>query len=191
MKRYFCFALIIFMAFSFSACASNDSDTSNTPLLVEETTEPRISDWNPIPIYDDFGEKKGYSTNIIEYNTSCSLVGEENGKKLPVVFDYVQQPNLQGFNIAIDSNPDRGVLGRSIKDLRYKIDGETYEILRFDNIGLWRDEHKEDFERIYNALIDGKDIAFSVVIWDSSTYHKFTFTVSGFGFADVAYEYLD
>lgn len=190
MKRILCSVLIIILAISFPACGSQKSDTS---AVAEDQKETRVSDWKPVPVYDDFGGKNGYLKNEIEYETKCAYVGEDSRRELSVVFDYLQLPDKQGFNIAIEANPSTGSLGYKIKDLRYRIDGETYEILKFNGIGLWGDnKYKEDVERIYNALIDGKDIAFSVEIkYQSSTYSKYAFTVSGYGFADVADEYLE
>ena len=190
MKKILCLLLIIITVL-LAACSHSQSDTSITSTAENKEKETRVSDWKPITVYDDFGEEDGYSKNAIEYDTKCAYVGDENNKKLSVVFDYVQQQDVQGFNIAIEAKPSQGTLGYKIKDLRYKIDDESYEILKFNNIGLWSNRYKEDVERIYNALIDGKDVSFSVEIqYQSSSYHKYAFTVSGYGFADAAYEYL-
>lgn len=192
MKRIICLVITIIVAYGFNACSSNHSATSTAPVSSEDKKEVRVSDWKPVTVYDDFGEENGYSNYVIEYDTKCAYVGDDNSKKLSVVFDYVQQPDLQGFNIAIEADPSRGTFGYVIKDLRYKTDGEAYEILKFNGIGLWDNQYKEDVERIYNALIGGKDVAFSVEIkYQSSSYHKYAFTVSGYGFADAAYEYLE
>lgn len=108
MKRILCLVLIMIVVISFPACGSPNSDTSAS---AEDKKEARVSDWKPVTVYDDFGEKNGYSKYEIEYETKCAYVGEDNSKKLSVVFDYVQRPDLQGFNIAIEANPSEGTLG--------------------------------------------------------------------------------
>lgn len=192
MKRIFCLLLIIIMVFTLSACASKNPGSSETPATVEDNKGVPEINWKPVTVYDDFGEKVGYSNQAIEYDTKCAFVGEENNRKLSVEFTYVQNPDLQGFNIAIEADHSRGTFGYGIRDLLYKIDGETYEIIKLYGVGLWAEEHKEDVERIYSALIEGKDVAFSVEIkYHSSAYQRYAFTVSGYGFADVVSEYLE
>lgn len=175
MKRILSIILAFIFVLSFTACGSGGSQKAG-------------SNWTPVVEYDDFGEAVGYADRL-EYKTTATIIkdGERTGEGRTVDFSYNKQ--ISTFGIGIDADNIGG--HNLIDDLSYKIDGKSYTIDGLDNYGFGG-ESDQDFERVYEALIDGKDITFSAYIIgghyvDSQNY---VFTISGNGFEDAVNEYL-
>ena len=183
MKRVLCFVLIFIMAFSLTACASERSSQK------EETPEDSNS-WTPVTVYEDFGEVAGYSNTTIEFETRCVLISKNRQKSLPVTFRYTQNKEIQIFSID----------GISINGFRYKIDENISESINVSRSSLHTElgysisntsMNSEDFSKIWDALKEGKDVAFCVVQTLGNQTEKYAFIVSGNGFKEAVDTYIE
>ena len=200
------FVLIFIAVLLLCACASNTSANQKTVLLtaaptIEPTAEPTAS---PVPeksgyfeihtttVVDAFGTKKREVNEIVALNPASLADGREV-KKNTVYFFYDRgSRNMENsFFICIidyslpetvvnDKSDLLGWPGSSItsgKEVKYKIDDSIYSVTYKSPYIL----REEDFDRIYAALINNKDVVFG---YYSGSLH-YAFTIHGVGFADL------
>lgn len=111
-------------------------------------------------IYDELGSrwmKNSFFICIIDKKLSSTYTDDRN-----TVDDYLDVPNFYA----------------SGNKVQYKIDDQKYEVT-YDKPYVLRNT---DFDRIYAALMDGKDVDFS--FHNSGTLY-YVFTVHGIGFSDL------